>query len=206
MIHWDPTLSGPTTNMPFLNCNRDPPPLRNQLCLPEEINGSTYAATVSIASCGHAILIFATTLSKVNSKSPEKRLTSVDVPPMSKPMTGRPLFGLYAVRAQPTKPPAGPDRTARRPVNLLISLIASTLRAKATHFEEAMSPPSLFIKSVRFPALPSVKWLLKPSTYDRRTGERYASTADELPRETALMLLDRSEERDTCWKPIVAAI
>jgi hypothetical protein len=62
--------------------------------------------------------MFAITFSKETSKSPENRHTSVEVPPMSKPITGLDRESLYAVKAQPTKPPAGPERTARRPENL----------------------------------------------------------------------------------------
>lgn len=49
------------------------------------------------------------------SYSPENLLTSVEVPPMSNPMTG--LLTLV-VTAYPTTPPAGPDSTALEPLKL----------------------------------------------------------------------------------------
>jgi hypothetical protein len=49
------------------------------------------------------------------SKVPANRLTSVDVPPISKPMIA--LFP-GVVLAYPTTPPAGPERTALDPLNL----------------------------------------------------------------------------------------
>jgi hypothetical protein len=52
------------------------------------------------------------------------------------------------------------------------------------------------MNSLRFPALLSAKWELKPSTYARSTGERYASITAELPRGSALIAGERSEERE----------
>jgi len=43
---------------------------------------------------------------------------SVFSPPISKPITGCPVCALYVVSAYPTTPPAGPDSTARDPLNL----------------------------------------------------------------------------------------
>ena len=40
------------------------------------------------------------------------------IPPISKPITGCPVFALYVVSAYPTTPPAGPDNIAREPLNL----------------------------------------------------------------------------------------
>ena len=58
----------------------------------------------------------ATSVSNERSYSPAKCETSVDVPPMSKPMTlSNPAA--FAVSAMPTMPPAGPDRIASRPWN-----------------------------------------------------------------------------------------
>lgn len=52
--------------------------------------------------------------SKTCSNVPSYRLTSVDVPPMSKPITG--LYGVVTV--YPTTPPAGPDKIALEPLKL----------------------------------------------------------------------------------------
>ena len=60
----------------------------------------------------------ATRVSNARSNSPAKWLTSVDVPPMSKPMTWslpRSASADCAVRTMPTMPPAGPDRMASLP-------------------------------------------------------------------------------------------
>ena len=62
----------------------------------------------------------ATSVSKVRSNSPWNSDTSVDVPPMSKPM----IFSKPAmppVRTAPTTPPAGPDRIASLPWNMRAS-------------------------------------------------------------------------------------
>lgn len=58
--------------------------------------------------------------SYVCSNWPSNRLTSVDVPPMSKPITGVPLYSSKQHLAYPTTPPAGPDNIARDPQNLSI--------------------------------------------------------------------------------------
>jgi hypothetical protein len=56
----------------------------------------------------------AMTVSKLRSNSPLKWETSVDVPPMSKPITwSKPA--ICAVRTQLTIPPAGPERMASLP-------------------------------------------------------------------------------------------
>ncbi len=56
----------------------------------------------------------ATWVSKARSNSPAKCDTSVEVPPMSKPITLR-WPAASAVRAMPTIPPAGPERIASLP-------------------------------------------------------------------------------------------
>ena len=56
----------------------------------------------------------ATWVSNARSNSPAKWLTSVLVPPMSKPIT-LPWPAACAVRTMPTMPPAGPDRIASLP-------------------------------------------------------------------------------------------
>ena len=72
------------------------------------------AATVLIAIIGARIRTPATAVSKARSNPPSYNATSVDVPPMSKPMT-RSMPAIAAVRAAPTMPPAGPDRIASLP-------------------------------------------------------------------------------------------
>ena len=58
----------------------------------------------------------ATSVSNERSYSPAKCDTSVEVPPMSKPITfSKPAS--RAVSAMPTTPPAGPERMASRPWN-----------------------------------------------------------------------------------------
>ena len=58
----------------------------------------------------------ATWVSKARSYSPSKCETSVEVPPMSKPITlAKPA--VCAVRTMPTTPPAGPDRIESLPWN-----------------------------------------------------------------------------------------
>lgn len=149
----------------------------------------------------------ATTLSKFNSNSPENRHTSVDVPPISKPTTGRSRSALYEVKAQPTKPPAGPDSTALRPVNLDVSSSRTSVhRESCAYLSDATRPPSDFMNSLRSPAFPPSKWLLNPSTYSRNIGLRYASITAELPRGRALIAGERAEERDIWVKPILRAI
>jgi hypothetical protein len=58
----------------------------------------------------------ATWVSKSRSKWPSKCDTSVEVPPMSKPMM-RSNPAASAVRTTPTTPPAGPESTLSRPWN-----------------------------------------------------------------------------------------
>ncbi len=58
----------------------------------------------------------ATSVSYCRSNSPAKCETSVDVPPMSKPIT-RSKPAAPAVRAMPTMPPAGPERIESLPRN-----------------------------------------------------------------------------------------
>ena len=78
------------------------------------------AATVLIAIIGARMRTPATDVSNVRSNPPEYNATSVEVPPMSKPMILlRPASA--AVRAAPTIPPAGPDRIASLPWNPLAS-------------------------------------------------------------------------------------
>src|ERR1700712_3081766 len=118
-----PADSGPTTNRPFLKNNREPPP----------------AATVFISSCGDCIVTPAVVVSKTCSYRPEPYLdTSVEVPPISNPITGVFVFGSYEVRAYPTTPPAGPERIPLKPENLPTS----------------PRPPSLCMNSHRAPLEP----------------------------------------------------
>src|SRR5215469_7530943 len=74
------------------------------------------AATVWISIIGARMRTPATSVSKARSYSPSKWETSVEVPPMSKPMrwakpASRPVCAI------PTTPPAGPDRIASLPWN-----------------------------------------------------------------------------------------
>ena len=69
------------------------------------------AATVLTSSCGACTVTPAVSVSVTCSYAPSNRDTSVDVPPMSKPMTGDSVSALV-VRAYPTTPPAGPERIA----------------------------------------------------------------------------------------------
>ncbi len=62
----------------------------------------------------------ATCVSNARSNSPAKCETSVEVPPMSKPITW-PKSASCAVRTMPTMPPAGPDRIASLPWNACAS-------------------------------------------------------------------------------------
>ena len=56
----------------------------------------------------------ATWVSNTRSNSPEKCDTSVEVPPMSKPIT-RSKPASWLARTMPTMPPAGPDRMLSLP-------------------------------------------------------------------------------------------
>ena len=69
-----------------------------------------------IAIIGARMRTPATSVSKARSKLPAYSATSVEVPPMSKPMM-RSSPAMAAVRAAPTMPPAGPDRMASLPWN-----------------------------------------------------------------------------------------
>ncbi len=72
-------------------------------------------------SIGARIRTPATSVSYSRSKSPAKWLTSVEVPPMSKPMTlVKPAC--CAVLAMPTMPPAGPDKMESLPRKLSASV------------------------------------------------------------------------------------
>ncbi len=76
------------------------------------------AATVWMLIIGARMRTPATCVSKARSNSPAKWLTSVEVPPMSKPITLSPprsFFASCAVRTMPTMPPAGPERIASLP-------------------------------------------------------------------------------------------
>ena len=95
-----PAESGPTRYRLPSNASTDPPP----------------AATVWMLSIGARIRTPATCVSYCRSNSPAKCETSVDVPPMSKPITlANPAA--CAVLAMPTIPPAGPDKIASLPRN-----------------------------------------------------------------------------------------
>jgi hypothetical protein len=95
-----PALSGPTRKRAPSKCSTDPPP----------------AATVWINIIGARMRTPATSVSNARSYSPSKCETSVEVPPMSKPIrwenpASRP------VSAMPTTPAAGPDKIASLPWN-----------------------------------------------------------------------------------------
>ena len=106
-------------------CSTDPPP----------------AATVWMLSIGARIRTPATSVSYCRSNSPAKCDTSVDVPPMSNPMT-RPNPAAALLRAMPTMPPAGPDRMESLPRNR---------RASA-------SPPLDCMNSTRTPGSSAATW------------------------------------------------
>ena len=72
-------------------------------------------------SIGARIRTPATCVSYCRSNSPAKCDTSVEVPPMSNPIT-RANPAACAVRAMPTIPPAGPDRIASLPRNRCASV------------------------------------------------------------------------------------
>ncbi len=93
-----PALSGPTRKRPPSKCSIEPPP----------------AAIVWIAMIGTRSWTPATSVSKARSHFPAYSDTSVDVPPMSNPIT-RLKPAAAAVRAAPTTPAAGPDRIASLP-------------------------------------------------------------------------------------------
>ena len=67
-----------------------------------------------IAIIGARMRTPATAVSNARSNPPAYSATSVEVPPMSKPMM-RSSPAIAAVRAAPTMPPAGPDRIASLP-------------------------------------------------------------------------------------------
>ena len=109
------------------------------------------AATVWMASIGARIRTPATWVSYCRSNSPAKCDTSVEVPPMSNPIT-RLNPAAWAVRAMPTIPPAGPDRIESLPRNE---------RAPAR-------PPCDCMNCTRTPGSSPVTW----STYRAITGDR----------------------------------
>ncbi len=75
------------------------------------------AATVWMFIIGAVMRTPAIRVFSTRSYSPAKWQTSVEVPPMSKPMMrSRPAIRL--VRTAPTTPPAGPDRMASLPWNI----------------------------------------------------------------------------------------
>ena len=63
----------------------------------------------------------ATCVSNTRSNSPAKCDTSVEVPPMSKPIT-RSKPAAWLTRAMPTMPPAGPERIESLPWNARASV------------------------------------------------------------------------------------
>ena len=73
-----------------------------------------------IAIIGARMRTPATAVSNARSNAPSYSATSVEVPPMSKPMM-RSMPAASAVRAAPTMPPAGPDRIASLPPNAAAS-------------------------------------------------------------------------------------
>jgi hypothetical protein len=79
------------------------------------------AATVWMRSIGARMRTPATCVSKARSYSPSKCETSVEVPPMSKPIT-LPNPAICAVRTMPTTPPAGPERIESLPWNMRASV------------------------------------------------------------------------------------
>lgn len=62
-------------------------------------------------------------VSKICSYCLKNLLTSVDVPPISNPITG---VSDGEVTAKPMSPPAGPDKMAREPINLKIKQFCQT--------------------------------------------------------------------------------
>uniref|UniRef100_A0A6B0UNA8 Putative secreted protein n=1 Tax=Ixodes ricinus TaxID=34613 RepID=A0A6B0UNA8_IXORI len=114
------------------------------------------AATVLMSSWGAWMVTPAVVVSKVWSKCPSNLLTSVEVPPMSKPMTGTRSRGLYEVLAYPTTPPAGPDRMDREPENMCMGVRppSDCMKSTATSFRFSWNP------------------LVNPSTYFLMHGVR----------------------------------
>ena len=90
------------------------------------------AATVSISSIGATMRTPAFSVSYSYAKSPVKRLTSVEVPPMSNPIA-RSSPAARVTSASATTPPAGPERM----VSLPLAAAAST------------RPPALVIRRSR---------------------------------------------------------
>ena len=79
------------------------------------------AATVWMLIIGARSRTPATSVSNARSYSPAKCVTSVDVPPMSKPMM-RSKPASRDTSTAPTMPPAGPDRIASLPWNSCASV------------------------------------------------------------------------------------
>ena len=133
------------------------------------------AATVLISIIGALILTPANSVSKDLSYSPAKWQTSVDVPPISKPINL--LYpACFPVSVILTTPPAGPERRASLPWNKWAS-VKPPLDCININFVDLLSLSS------------SETWL----TYLLRIGERYASTTVVSPLPTNLI------SGDTLW-------
>ncbi len=100
-----PADCGPTRKRAPSNVQIDPPP----------------AATVWMRIIGARNRTPATSVTNARSYSPAQCVTSVDVPPMSKPMI-RSNPASRDTSTAPTMPPAGPDRIASLPWNRCASV------------------------------------------------------------------------------------
>ena len=108
-------------------------------------------------NCGVWTVMSAVVDSNVCSKPSQYRLTSVEVPPISKPMTGhRSPKSANVVYAYPTTPPAGPLSIDRHPLNL----------------STGVSPPSDCMNSTLRFLRPSLKPEAKPFIYRWICGVR----------------------------------
>ena len=145
----------------------------------------------------------AVVLSYTCSYCPANRDTSVEVPPISKPMTGSSVSFCHVVMAYliitkrenwfclfdsvryPTTPPAGPDNTALAPLKWLIGV----------------KPPSLCMKSTLHPSKLLLNPLEKPRTYFLMWGVRYESAQAVKPLGTIRTMGITSCDKETCSKP-----
>ena len=142
-----------------------------------------------MSSCGACTVTPAVSVSVTCSYVASNLETSVDVPPMSNPMTGWVVSALVVI-AYPTTPPAGPERIALYPVKR----------------SAGVRPPSDCMKLTFTPSLrPSSKPRRNVSRYSRMHGVRYESTLAVWPRGTARTMGTSAEDRLTCVNPISAA-
>uniref|UniRef100_A0A2M4B3Y5 Putative secreted protein n=1 Tax=Anopheles triannulatus TaxID=58253 RepID=A0A2M4B3Y5_9DIPT len=109
-----------------------------------------------MSSCGAWIVTPAVVLSITCSYVPANRDTSVEVPPISNPISSLPSASRTPVTAYPTTPPAGPLRMARAPRNCSIRV----------------RPPSLCMNSTSAPRSSSRKPARNPSRYRSTCGVR----------------------------------